>query len=56
MIEKALKKIFTRNQNTPMSEVQYTSLTAFAESRGVNRADVMRTALAMYLEIHGDKQ
>ena len=56
MIEKALRKIFTRNQNTPMSEAQYEALSTFAEVNGVNRADVMRTALAMYLEIHGDKK
>lgn len=56
MIEKALKKIFVVNQNTPMSQTQFDALTAFANSNDVSRADVMRTALAMYLEIHGDKQ
>lgn len=56
MIEKVLSPRFVRNQNTPMTEHQYEELTTFSEKMGVNRADIMRTALAMYLEVHGSKQ
>ena len=55
MLEKASNKRFTKNQNTPMTESQYTALCAFAEEKNVKLADVMRAALAMFLETHGDK-
>lgn len=56
MIEKGLKKIFTRNQNTPMSETQYAMLQACAKTNNVSCADVVRAAVNMYLETHGNKQ
>ena len=55
-MEKVLKSRFTKNQNTPMTPEQYEQLSAIAKANDVNRADVMRTALAMFLETHGDKQ
>ena len=54
MLEKASNKRFTKNQNTPMTQVQYDALCAFAEEKNVKLADVMRAALAMFLEVHGD--
>ena len=56
MLEKASNKRFTKNQNTPMTETQYDALCAFAEAKNVKLADVMRAALAQFLEVHGDKQ
>lgn len=55
MIDKVLAPRFVRNQNTPMTEHQYAELKAFAKAKGVNCADVMRTALAMFMTEHGDK-
>lgn len=56
MLEKASNKRFTKNQNTPMTDTQYEALCAFATEKNVKLADVMRAALSMFLEVHGDKQ
>lgn len=56
MLEKASNKRFTKNQNTPMTQVQYDSLCAFAEEKNVKLADVMRAALAMFLEMNGEQK
>ena len=56
MIEKVLSPRFVKNQNTPMTEHQFEALTAFAKSKGVARADVMRAALHMFLTEHGENK
>lgn len=54
MLEKASNKRFTKNQNTPMTETQYEALCSFASEKKVKMADVMRAALSMFLEVHGE--
>jgi hypothetical protein len=38
-----------------MTDIQYEALCAFAEAKNVKMSDVMRAALSMFLEVHGDK-
>lgn len=54
-MEKVLKPRYTKNVNTPMTVVQYEALQQVAIDNDVNVTDVVRTAVAMFIETHGCK-